>query len=264
MLPVAGAAVLSLGAGLVAAPPAVADSGARGHGPGQSAWPAPPPKPASSAREAAVTRALAEARNSGKRVAITDLTTVDTQTFANPSGTLTTDTTAVPERLKGQDGKWRPLDATLHAAADGTTVPAAVSSKLSFSGGGTGLMAAMATADGKKVAFKAPFALPKPTLLGDSALYRDVLPDVDLRLTADRQGGWSQVLIVRTVQAAANPAVRKLRLDVEADGLTVTGDSAGNLAVKDAQGRTRFTSPTSFMWDSAGAYRPRPPAPPRG
>ncbi|MEU6866522.1 ricin-type beta-trefoil lectin domain protein [Streptomyces sp. NPDC046876] len=185
-------------------------------------------------------------------MAIADLTTAASQTFANPGGTLTTDTAPVPERLKGPDGQWRPLDATLRTAPDGSIVPAAVPSKLSFSGGGTGPMAAMATADGKKLAFKAPFALPKPTLLGDSALYREVLPNVDLRLTANRQGGWSQVLIVRTAQAAANPVVRKLRLDVEADGLTVTGDSAGNLDVKDAQGRTRFTSPTSFMWDSAG------------
>ncbi|MFE6848019.1 ricin-type beta-trefoil lectin domain protein [Streptomyces sp. NPDC057686] len=256
MLPVAGAAVLSLGAGLIAAPPAAADSGARGHGPGQSAWPAPPPKPAPSAQETAITKALAEARSSGKRVAVADLTTAGSQTFANPGGTLTTDATAVPERTKGADGQWHALDATLHTAADGAVVPAAVSSKLSFSGGGTGPMVSMATADGRKVAFKTPFALPKPTLVADSALYRNVLADVDLRLTADRQGGWSQVLIVRTSQAAANPAVRKLQLDVEADGLTVVGDSAGNLDIKDAKGRTRFTSPTSFMWDSAAAPAP--------
>lgn len=253
MLPVTGAAVLSLGAGLIAAPPAAADGGARGHGPGQNAWPAPTPKPAPSAQESAITKALAEAKSSGKRVAIADLTTAGSQTFANPGGTLTTDTSAVPERLKGADGQWRPLDATLHAAADGAIVPAAVSSKLSFSGGGSGPMVSMATADGRKLAFKPPFPLPKPALTGDSALYRNVLPDVDLRLSADRQGGWSQVLIVRTPQAAANPAVRKLRLDVEADGLTVVGDNAGNLDIKDASGRTRFTSPTAFMWDSAAS-----------
>ncbi|MFJ3914168.1 ricin-type beta-trefoil lectin domain protein [Streptomyces vinaceus] len=256
MLPVAGAAVLSLGAGLIAAPPAAADGGARGHGPGGNTWPAPGPKPAPSAQESAITKALAEAKSSGKRVAIADLTTAGSQTFANPGGTLTTDATAVPERLKGADGQWRPLDATLHTAADGTVVPAAVSSKLSFSGGGTGPMVSMATADGRKLAFKAPFPLPKPALTGDSALYRNVLADVDLRLSADRQGGWSQVLIVRTAQAAANPAVRKLRLDIEADGLTVAGDAAGNLDIKDAGGRTRFTSPTSFMWDSAAASAP--------
>src|SRR5690348_14527932 len=103
MLPIAGAAVLSLGAGLIAAPPAVAADSDRGHGPGQTAWPAPTPKPAPSAQESAITKALAEAKSSGKRVAIADLTTAGSQTFANPGGTLTTDTAAVPERLKGAD-----------------------------------------------------------------------------------------------------------------------------------------------------------------
>ncbi|OKK11352.1 hypothetical protein AMK16_32840 [Streptomyces sp. CB00455] len=251
--------MLSLAAGLIAAPAAAADTGARGHGPGQTAWPAPASTPAPSAQDTAITKALDEARSSGKRVPVADLTTADSQTFATPGGTLTRDAAPVPERLKGADGKWRPLDATLGAAADGTVVPAAVPSKLSFSGGGTGPMATMSTADGKRLAFKAPFALPRPTLLGDSALYANVLPDVDLRLTANRQGGWSQVLTVRTAQAAANPAVKKLRLDVEADGLTVTSDFAGNLAIKDADGRTRFSGPTSFMWDSA-ATAPAPAA----
>ncbi|MFF0219886.1 ricin-type beta-trefoil lectin domain protein [Streptomyces vinaceus] len=248
---------------MITALPATAADAERGHGPGQNVWPAATPKPAPSAKESAITKALAEAKSSGKRVAVADLTTAGSQTFANPGGTLTTDATAVPERLKGADGQWRPLDATLHTAADGTVVPGAVSSKLSFSGGGTGPMVSMATADGRKLAFKAPFPLPKPALTGDSALYRNVLPDVDLRLSADRQGGWSQVLIVRTAQAAANPAVRKLRLDIEADGLTVVGDAAGNLDIKDAGGRTRFTSPTSFMWDSstaAGAQEQSKPA----
>ncbi|MEV6581908.1 ricin-type beta-trefoil lectin domain protein [Streptomyces sp. NPDC051582] len=253
MLPVAGAAVLSLGAGLIAASTAAADDGARGHGPGPSAWPAPPPKPAPSAQEAAVTKALGEAKKSGKRVAIADLTTPGSQTFANPGGTLTTESAAVPERLKGADGQWHPLDATLRATAEGAVVPAAVSSKLSFSGGGTGPMVSMATADGRKLAFKAPFPLPKPALAGDSALYRNVLADVDLRLSADRQGGWSQVLIVRTAQAAAGPEMKKLRLEVQAEGLTVAADGAGNLDVKDTDGRTRFTGPTSLMWDSAAA-----------
>ncbi|MHC6630502.1 ricin-type beta-trefoil lectin domain protein [Streptomyces globosus] len=255
LLPVAGAVALSLGAGLAAAPPAAA-AGGRGHGPAQTTWPAPSPKPEPNALEAAVGKALAEAQSSGKRVAVTELTTASSQTFANPSGTLTTDTSAVPERLKGPEGQWRALDATLRTAPDGTVVPTAVSSKLGFSGGGSGPMVSMATADGKSLAFKAPFALPKPTLVGDSAYYRNVLPDVDLRLSADRQGGWSQVLIVRTAQAAASPAVRTLRLGVEADGLAVSSDAAGNLEVKDDRGRTRFTSPTSFMWDSAGSGPP--------
>jgi hypothetical protein len=114
-------------------------------------------------------------------------------------------------------------------------------------------MATMTTADGKKLALKAPFPLPKPTLNGDRALYKSVLPDVDLELTATPVGGWRQVLIVHTAAAAANPAVGRVQLDVDADGLTMSADGNGNLRAVDAQGRTRFSAPAPVMWDSAGS-----------
>ncbi|MCX5302565.1 ricin-type beta-trefoil lectin domain protein [Streptomyces sp. NBC_00160] len=117
-------------------------------------------------------------------------------------------------------------------------------------------MATMTTADGKKLALKAPFPLPKPSLNGDSALYSSVLPGVDLELSATTLGGWRQVLIVRTAEAAADPAVRTLQLAVEADGLTVSADGAGNLKAADGQGRTRFSAPTPLMWDSSGSAAP--------
>ncbi|WP_371619899.1 RICIN domain-containing protein [Streptomyces sp. NBC_00454] len=129
-------------------------------------------------------------------------------------------------------------------------------SKLAFSGGGEGPMATMATGDGKKLAIKAPFALPKPELNGDSALYKNVLPDVDLELTATTLGGWRQVLVVRTAQAAANPTVKKLHLNVVADGLTVNADAAGNLRAADTDGKARFTAPAPVMWDSAAQKAP--------
>ncbi|WP_328310170.1 RICIN domain-containing protein [Streptomyces sp. NBC_00442] len=126
-------------------------------------------------------------------------------------------------------------------------------SSLVFSGGGDGPMATMATGDGRKLAIKAPFSLPKPVLDGDSALYRGVLPDVDLELTATPLGGWRQILVVRTARAAADPAVKKLHLDVVADGLRVSADSAGNLRAVDADGTSRFTAPSPVMWDSTAA-----------
>ncbi|MFD9258172.1 ricin-type beta-trefoil lectin domain protein [Streptomyces sp. NPDC059538] len=111
----------------------------------------------------------------------------------------------------------------------------------------------MTTADGKKLALKAPFPLPKPALNGDSALYLSVLPGVDLELTATPAGGWRQVLIVRTAEAATSPAIKKLQFPIEADGLTVSADPAGNLRAADAQGSVRFSAPTPVMWDSASS-----------
>ncbi|MET9470406.1 hypothetical protein ABZY44_37610, partial [Streptomyces sp. NPDC006544] len=70
-------------------------------------------------------------------------------------------------------------------------------------------------------------------------------------------------LIVRTAQAAANPALKKIRLDVDAPGIDTSVDGAGNISFKDAQGKARFTSPTSFMWDSTKKATPEAPAAPQ-
>ncbi|MFI5548035.1 ricin-type beta-trefoil lectin domain protein [Streptomyces sp. NPDC051815] len=252
----AGAVLLALGGTLLPGTPAHAEE-ARGHGPADSTWPTPRTNP-NAAHTAAVEAAKAQAKSSGKPVAVEYLTTAHSQTFATPSGTLTTDTSPVPQRVKNAAGAWQAVDATLRANADGTVTPAAVPSRLSLSGGGTGPMATMTTSDGKKLALKTPFPLPKPSLNGDSALYASVLPGVDLELSATTLGGWRQVLILRTPEAAANPAVKKLQLTVEADGLSVSADGAGNLQAADGQGRTRFSAPTPLMWDSAGTAAPAP------
>lgn len=255
-LPVAGAVLLALGGTLLAGPPAYAED-ARGHGPADIAWPTPGSSP-NAAQAAAVDAAKAQAKSSGKPVVVEHLTTANSQTSVTPGGTLTTDTSPVPQRVKNASGTWQAVDATLRANADGTVTPAAVPSKLSLSGGGTGPMATMTTTDGKSLALKAPFPLPKPSLNGDSALYSSVLPGVDLELSANTLGGWRQVLIVRTAEAAANPAVKKLQLAVEADGLTVSADGAGNLKAADGQDKTRFSAPTPLMWDSADSSATAP------
>ncbi|MFI7354905.1 ricin-type beta-trefoil lectin domain protein [Streptomyces avidinii] len=210
-----------------------------------------PTTPPPSAETSAIGNAKARAKSSGERVVIDSLTTASSQTFVTPQGMLTTETALAAERVKNASGDWQRVDATLRADAAGMVAPVAVPSRLGFSGGGTGPMATMTTADGKKLALKAPFPLPKPTLSGDSALYPSVLPGVDLELTATPAGGWRQVLIVRTAEAAASPSVKKLQFPVEADGLTVSADAAGNLKAVDAQGDARFTAPTPVMWDSA-------------
>ncbi|MFJ8011074.1 ricin-type beta-trefoil lectin domain protein [Streptomyces sp. NPDC096339] len=244
-----GIAALALGTGLLAAPPAAA-AGDRGHGPADSAWPRPA-RPPLSEQEQAIRNAQQQAKAGEKPVLVDHLTTESSRTFANPSGTLTTETAPAIERVKGTDGRWQPVDTTLRANSDGTVTPNAVPSKLTLSGGGTGPMVTMTTTDGKKLAITAPFPLPKPTLDGAAALYKSVLPDVDLELSTNTLGGWRQVLIVRTSRAAANPALRKLRLGVEAEGLNVTSDTTGNIKITDGTGKQRFSGPPSTMWDSA-------------
>ncbi|MEU6233588.1 RICIN domain-containing protein [Kitasatospora sp. NPDC047058] len=194
--------------------------------------------------------AIAKAKSTGKPVVVDAMTDEASKTVANPNGTLTTTDNAQPVRTK-RGGTWADLDATLRPNADGTASPAVASTGLTFSGGGNGPMATVATADGKKLSVGAPFTLPKPTLNGATATYANVLPGVDLQLTSLPVGGWRDVIVVRTPDAAANPALKTLRFPITAQGLTVSSDDQGRIDVKDDTGALRFRSPAPLQWDSS-------------
>ncbi|WP_031065925.1 RICIN domain-containing protein [Streptomyces sp. NRRL WC-3742] len=208
------------------------------------------PAPHRTEQQQAALDALAKAKSTGGSVVVDAMTTEVSRTTAEPNGRLTTTDSAQPVRAK-QGGGWADIDATLRRNADGTLGPAVASTPVSFSGGGTGPMATVATADGRKLAVGAPFALPRPTLSVDTATYADVLPGVDLKLTALPVGGWRDVIVVRTPEAAANPALRTLRFPVTAQGLSVASDDKGAITVKDDKGALRFRSPAPLQWDSS-------------
>ncbi|MER7759224.1 ricin-type beta-trefoil lectin domain protein [Streptomyces sp. NPDC097619] len=201
----------------------------------------------------AVREALRTAKRTGRPVTVPGLTTEATETVAAPDGrTLSVTSHAQPVRVK-RGGAWRTLDATLRTGPDGTVVPAATGAALALSGGGTGPLATITTGDGKQLAVTAPFALPKPSLSGDTATYAGVLPDVDLKVTALKDGGWREVIVVKTAEAAADPRLASLRFPVRTKGLKLTADKAGALTVKDAGGKVRMQSPPSLQWDSTTA-----------
>ncbi|MEU8512046.1 RICIN domain-containing protein [Kitasatospora sp. NPDC048722] len=201
--------------------------------------------------------ALAKARSTGKPVVVDAMTDVASKTVANPNGTLSTTDNALPVRVK-RNGGWADIDSTLRQNPDGTVSPAVAGTALTLSGGGTGPMATVATADGKTLSVGAPFALPKPALNGDTATYANVLPGVDLQVTALPVGGWRDVIVVRTPEAAANPALKTLHFPLTAQGLTVASDDQGRIDVKDDKGGLRFRSPAPLQWDST---KPAPAAP---
>ncbi|ARF78097.1 ricin-type beta-trefoil lectin domain protein [Kitasatospora aureofaciens] len=194
--------------------------------------------------------AIAKAKSTGKPVVIDALTDVASKTVANPNGTLTTTANAQPVRVKQGSG-WADLDPTLRQNPDGTVSPAVASTALALSGGGSGPMATLKTTDGKQLSVGAPFSLPKPALNGDTATYANVLPDVDLQVTALPVGGWRDVIVVRTAKAAANPALKTLRFPITSQGLTVSSDANGSINVKDDKGSLRFRSPAPLQWDSS-------------
>lgn len=227
------------GARAVAAPDPVSE------GSTVTAAPAPPPLLTQD-------QALARARRTHAPVNVSAAETPTTTLTASPDGTFTLTVTAQPVRtLAG--GTWRPLDATLHRNADGSVSPAATTTPLTLSGGGTGPLATMRSGlDSLSLAL--PAQLPVPVLAGSTATYQNVLPGTDLVVTADTQGGFSDVLVIRDAAAAASPKLAALlTATMTARGLTVAAGSHGEVTARDARGTVVFGAPSPRLWDSATA-----------
>ncbi|MFI6986571.1 hypothetical protein ACIBSV_49635, partial [Embleya sp. NPDC050154] len=212
--------------------------------------------PSADAKAVAEARATAQAVRTGVPVPVPELTTETDTVTAKPDGVLALQRTVEPSRTK-KSGTWRDLDPTLVRAADGTLRPAATTTDLTLGGGGTTLLASMTNA-GRKLTFTWPTTLPTPVLAGDGALYPGVLPDVDLKVTAREQGGFTHTLVVKTATAARNPQLAALRLGMATDGVTVTEAGDGSLVAKAADGKVAFTAPAPVMWDSRSTPKTSP------
>ncbi|WP_369222622.1 LamG-like jellyroll fold domain-containing protein [Streptomyces sp. R39] len=189
---------------------------------------------------------------SGSPVEVTDDRTEYTTTYANPDGTtFTLDQSTVPVRVHQRDGSWVSPDPTLEIRSDGTVGPKAAVVDLAFSGGGDGSGLVDIARGGKSLRLGWPGALPKPTLDGASAVYTDVLPGVDLRMTATAEG-FRELLVVKSPQAAADPELKKVAFSLQADGLTVAPTSGGGMTAVDDDARPVFAAPAALMWDSQG------------
>jgi hypothetical protein len=212
-----------------------------------AAWADPVAAPLSEAE-----RALEQAQESGQRVEVVGQRTESTTTYANPDGfSFTLDQATAPVRVKRSDGSWVAPDATLHRAADGGVVPAAAVVDLRFSGGGSAQPLVSIGRGGRSLALTWPGSLPVPVLDGASAVYADVLPGVDLRMTATVEG-YHEVLVVKTPAAAADPRVGHVRFGMSSDGLTVRSTAGGGLSATAPDGQDLFTSPPAQVWDSTG------------
>ncbi|MFI7345394.1 LamG domain-containing protein [Streptomyces sp. NPDC049936] len=205
-----------------------------------------------SAEKSEERRALAEAERTGRRVEVTGERSERTSVFANPDGsTFTLEESAVPVRVAKPEGGWQKPDATLVVRTDGSVAPRAAATEMTFSRGGSGEPLVSIENQGRSLELAWPGKLPKPKLDGTSAVYANVLPDVDLKVTATVES-FQHVLVVKTPKAAADKRLRELTFGLKTRGLTVRRGAAGNLAAVDANGRTVFKAPPAQMWDSAG------------
>jgi hypothetical protein len=216
------------------APPAIADDGA-----------------ASSADKTAESEASTRAAESGERVAVDAATTESSQVFANPDGTFTQEMNAAPVRAQKDNGTWAALDATLVREADGSIRAKSTATALTFSGGGSRDALVTLEDEGHELKFGWPTELPAPELDGATATYPAILPNVDLKLTA-LSTGYTSVLVVKTAEAAKNPALAKIRMAVSGGDLEIAPTADGGFIAREADGTPVFESPAGRMWDSAG------------
>ncbi|MEU3657942.1 FG-GAP-like repeat-containing protein [Streptomyces sp. NPDC032161] len=205
---------------------------------------------------AAETQASQRAAASGTRIEVVSHRTEYNTVFANPNGTFTMESAAVPVRVR-QSGQLVPVDQRLERTASGTVKPRATAVGLEFSGGEDAPLVTI-TRNGRSMTVDWPGKLPQPVLDGDTATYPEVLPGVDLRMKA-AVGGFQQLLVVKSAEAAQNPALKKIKFDLSASGVSVSTDPDGNLRAVNPAGQEVFTAPTPTMWDSSGIPTGQPP-----
>ncbi|MFI6823198.1 LamG domain-containing protein [Micromonospora sp. NPDC050187] len=146
-----------------------------------------------------------------------------------------------------------PVDTTLIRHSDGSVGPKAAVTAMRFSGGGKDQPLATISRAGRVMKLSWPGELPQPTLSGDSATYREVLPEVDLVVHVSATS-FSHVLVVRTPKAAALPQVRTVSYRLSGTNLRFSAGQDGRLAAVDVgSGQMVFESPTPKMWDAGNA-----------
>ncbi|MFJ3932785.1 FG-GAP-like repeat-containing protein [Streptomyces sp. NPDC090029] len=146
---------------------------------------------------------------------------------------------------------WRPAAGAQPAVRAGSDdVVRAVQERESF--------LASATYGEHTITYSWPGALPDPVVDGNRALYREVMPGVDLLLVAREDGGFGQLLIVKNEQAARQDALRTVSYKLSSDTAAFTlDDTTGGVTITNAaDGKPVGAIPTPFAWDSNGLENP--------
>lgn len=171
------------------------------------------------------------------------------EVFATAEGELEAREYVRPVWARTQGG-WIRVDTSLAATADGAIAPKASTVGTEFSGGGGTQPLVRMERAGRELSLSWPTPLPKPQLEGAVATYASVLPDVDLRMTA-QEDGFTQLLVVRTARAAASEDLAELWLKLSAQDLDVQETDEGGLRALDfgAKGAV-FEAPKPMMPDT--------------
>ncbi|MEO3819625.1 LamG-like jellyroll fold domain-containing protein [Plantactinospora sp. B24E8] len=168
------------------------------------------------------------------------------QVVAQPDGRLQFESAVVPQRTRTASG-WTDVDLGLVRGGDGLWRPAASVAEVAFSGGGAGPLVTLSNGGRTMEMTWSGGVLPAPVVSADSATYPNVLTDVDLVVRATRTG-FSHVLVVKSANAAADPAVRQIRFGLGGDA-QVRSDPAGRLRAS-AGATVVASAEPPVMWDS--------------
>ncbi|MDQ0904754.1 hypothetical protein QFZ22_000739 [Streptomyces canus] len=172
-----------------------------------------------------------------------DAATIESsQVFANPDGTFTQEMNAAPVRARKDDGTWAPIDTTLAREAAGSVRSKNTTAGLTFSGGASADGLVTLDDQGHKLRLGWPLSLPEPQLDGSTATYAGVFPDVDLKLTA-LSSGYTSVLVVKTAEAAKNPALATISMTVSGSGLDIAPTADGGFVARNRDGSAVIRQP---------------------
>ncbi|MGN6200504.1 hypothetical protein, partial [Humibacter sp.] len=131
---------------------------------------------------------------------------------------------------------------------NGLWAPAASAAQVRFGAGGTNVLDKVQTAGGDWITETWPYGnLPAPSVSGSTATYADVLPGVDVRLTATASG-MSDVLVIDSATAAADPKLQSLNLPVS--GATMTAGTEDTARARATDG-SAVVSASPLWWDSS-------------
>ncbi|WP_431729772.1 LamG domain-containing protein [Verrucosispora sp. TAA-831] len=206
-----------------------------------------PAAPSCGATEDSERAAIATAAACEQPVAVEPSRSEYVQVVAQPDGRLQFESAVEPQRTRRDDGSWTDVDLTLRIGADGQVRPVASVADVAFSGGGDRPMVELRRG-GKSLSFSWPGRLPTPRISGDSATYVDVFGDTDLVLRATRTG-FTHVLVLKTRQAAADPAVRAITLRRAGDA-SISRLPGGELQAT-VDGTIFAQTEPAIMWDSS-------------
>jgi hypothetical protein len=181
-----------------------------------------------------VASAQAAAAASGSPVEVTSLDDEYSTTYANPDGTLTTDTSQTPLRIQ-QGGTWVDVDYTLQHVNGGWS-PVASPFDVVFSDGGDQDAATFGNG-AKELDLSWDVTLPTPTINGAQASY-DLGNGETLELLAT-SSGYEQSLVL----AQPPTSLPRLRLPFDTGNLTMSTDGAGGYVFSDAAGNAVYSVP---------------------